>query len=171
MKKFLKISTIVLRILCGLFLIWYVLYFLFGDRLALRFSNREFAPVFTQILVFAASVSVYGLFILFIRSTQKKWINILLFIGGLIVGSLPLLLYHGYLQYRCGFWNMEQLSEKTIYENSQNPDESVQLIQSKCKTGDLETTDTLYIKKTGTFLDWTANVNFEKSEGGEWISR
>ncbi|MGB7498746.1 MAG: hypothetical protein WA897_02515, partial [Moheibacter sp.] len=77
MKKFLKISTIVLRILCGLFLIWYVLYFLFGDRLALRFSNREFASVFTQILVFAAAVSVYGLFILYIRSNQKKWINIL----------------------------------------------------------------------------------------------
>ncbi|MGB6093188.1 MAG: hypothetical protein WBF83_05445 [Moheibacter sp.] len=171
MKKFLKISTIVLRILCGLFLIWYVLYFLFGDRLALRFSNREFASVFTQILVFAAAVSVYGLFILYIRSNQKKWINILLFVGGLIVGCIPLLLYHGYLQYRCGFWNMEQISEKMIFDHLQNPDETVQIIHSKCKTGDLESVDTLYIKKTGTFLDWTANVNFEKSEKGDWISR
>jgi len=171
MKKFLKISTIILRFLCGLFLIWYALYFLFGDSVALRFSKREFAAVFTQILVFAAAVSVYGLFILFIRSTQKKRINILLFIGGLIGGCLPLLLYHGYLQYSCGFWNMEQISEKTIFENTQNPDESVQLIRSKCKTGDLETVDTLYIKKTGTLLDWTADVNFEKSERGEWVSR
>lgn len=171
MKKQLKIPITVFRILCGLFLIWYALYFLVGDRTALRFSDRKSAEVFTHILVFSASVSVYGLFILFIRSNQKKWVNILLFIGGLIVGSFPLLLYHGYLQYRCGFWNSEQVSEKTIYENSQNQSETVRLIRSKCKTGDMETADTLYIKKMGTFLDWTADVNFEKSETGEWISR
>lgn len=170
MKKFLNISTLILRTICGLILVWFTIYFLYGNNFSIRFSKPEYAKSFTQILVFATAVAVYGLFILFIGSKRKRWVNIFLFFSGLIVGSIPLLYYHGYLQYRCGFWNIEQMDAKILYLNSKNSDESVQLIQSKCKLDKEEKFDTLYVKKLNSFLEQVNHPIFVKSENGEWIS-
>lgn len=170
MKKNLNILTLFFRLLCGLILTLYVFCFLFGDKIALRFSDPELVPVFTHILVFTATASVYGLFISAIRSSQKIRIKLLLFIGGMLIGSLPLLIYHGYLQYRCGFWNQQQTTAKIMYINPDNEEESIKLIRSECEISKEEKTDTIYVKKLGNFFEWQHNADIQKSTTGKWIS-
>lgn len=168
MKKFIKISAVIVKIIFVGIILWFCAYFIFGEKLSIKFSNREWQPVFIQFLVFMAGVSVYGIFILSIRSKNRKWLNLLLFFGGLILGSLPLLFYHGYLQYRCGFWNEIEESSKVLYVNSINPDETVKIIQKKCETGDKVLTDTVFVKKLNDYFELEHTAIIKKSKNGNW---
>lgn len=170
MKKKHRFPLLIFRLICGFILIAYLLYFLLGDKLAIRFSVQEYNKIFIQVLVFAASAALYAFFILSIKSIRKRWKNILLFIGAVVIGSFPLLFYHGFLMYQCGFWNSVETEVKTIFVNSENPDEKVKIVEIKCEPEDNFRTDTIYVKKINGLLEWTDNAVIKKSQSGKFVT-
>lgn len=168
MKKFFKIISVIARIVFVCILLWFCAYFIFGDQLALKFSNQTYSNAFVQILTFSAAVSVYGFFVLSIRAKQKKWLNVILFFGGLLLGCLPLLIYHGYLQYQCGFWNETTTEISTLYINTQNENESVKRLEKKCSLKDEIKTDTVFVRKLNDYFELEQPVKIRKSEKGNW---
>lgn len=169
MGKTTKFLMKILRFICVVFVIWFCLYFLFGERFSIAFTDRVFASYFPEILVFLTAASVYGLFILWINPSNKKWQNILLFIGGFLFALLPFLAYHGYFQYQCNFWNQEITKEKTIYYNTKNKFESIKVIESVCKTDDTEIkSDTVLSKNLWNLIELNDGVKIQKAENADW---
>lgn len=156
------------RILCLLIILWFLVYFFFGEQFSVVFKDRVFASYFPQILVFLTAASVYGLFILAIKSSYKKWQNILLFIGGFLFAITPFLAYHGYFQYQCGFWNDEVVSEKTIYVHKSDHSKSVKEIISNCKVDKPGKTDTVFSKQFTPYFELQNPVKIQKSENADW---
>ncbi len=168
MKKFYSFLFNTLKFLCVGFIVWFGVYFFFLERFSIDFTDRVFASWFPQILVFLTAASVYLLFVLSIKSSQKKWVNILLFLGGFILAMLPFLAYHGYFQYQCGIWNQEIRNEKTLYVNSLNKFESVKVIRSKCEFDNEEKMDTIVSKPFTQFFEFNNPVKIKKSEKASW---
>lgn len=156
-----------IRVLCAFSIIWYGIYFFWGEKFSITFSDSVFSAWFPQILVFLCAVSIYGLFILSIKSQQKKWQNILLFIGGFLLATLPFLIYHGYFQPQCGIWNKEVVKETPVYYNKLNKFETIKIIESHCKK--TITIDTLYIKQVTPYFELQNPVSISKSENSNWI--
>ena len=170
MNKVFLVFFNIIRLFCALIIIWFVAYFLFGERFSITFTHRGLAEYLPQILTFGAAVSVYLLFILSIKSSRKKWQNILLFFSGLILSAIPLFAYHAYFQYQCDFWNREIKSSKIIYVNSLNKSETVKAIQSQCKN-ELKT-DTVYAKEFPKFyFEIQHPVKIEQSDSAKWTSK
>ena len=168
--KFYRILIQTIKFLCLAFIVWFCVYFLFGERFSISFSDRVFASWFAQILVFLAAASLYGLFILAIKSSRKKWVNILLFLGGFIFSLTPFLAYHGYFQYQCNFWNQEIKNKKTLYINKLNQPESVKVIESVCKVDESEIkTDTVFSKQITQFFELNDDVKIQKAEKSDWV--
>ena len=153
---------------CVLIILWFLVYFFFGDRFSVVFKDRVFAYYFPQILVFLTAASVYGLFILAIKSSYKKWQNILLFIGGFLFAITPFLAYHGYFQYQCGFWNDEIISEKTIYVHKSDHSESVKEIINNCKVDKPIKVDTVFSKQFTPYFELQNPVKIQKVENSDW---
>lgn len=166
MYKSLKVLVKILRFLCIGFIVWFTLYFFFGNQFSITFTNRCFAYWFPQILVFTTSASIYLLFIFAILSARKRWQNVLLFFGGVLVATLPLLLYHGYLQYQCGIWNKEAIKEIPLYVNKNNNTESVKVITSHCH--ETVSTDTVFVKELTPWFELQNPVSIIQSENGNW---
>lgn len=168
MGKFYRILIKTLKFLCLAFIAWFAVYFLFGERFSIRFSDRVFASWFPQILVFLSAASIYALFILAIKSFRKKWQNILLFIGGFLFALVPFLAYHGYFQYQCGFWNDEVISEKTIYVHKSDNSKSVKEIISNCKVDKPGKIDTVFSKQFTPYFEMQNPVKIQKVENADW---
>ena len=173
MGKIYRILIHILKFFCLVFIAWFAVYFLLGDRFSIYFTDRVFASWFPQILVFLAAASLYGIFILEIKSSRKRWENILLFIGGFLIALIPFLAYHGYFQYQCNFWNQEIKNEKALYINKLNKTESVKIIKSVCKVDESEMkSDTVFSKKLTPYFELNDEVKIQKAEKSDWtISR
>lgn len=161
----------IIRFLCIALIIWFCVYFLLGERFSITFTDRVFASWFPQILVFLAAASVYVLFISGIKSSRRKWQNILLFFGGFLLAIIPFLAYHGYFQYQCGIWNREVKREKVLYINKLNKFESVKIIQSTCKQSQKELSDTIVSKQLTQFFELNNPVKIGKSEKSDWATK
>lgn len=168
MKRFLNTLLKILSYAFVSIIIWYVVYFFFGDHFSLYFTDRTFAAFFPQLLVFLTAVSIYFLFIFQIRASQKKWKNILLFVGGLLFALLPILIFHGYFQYRCGDWNREVVSEEVLYLNPSIENQSIKEIISVCGPDQAEKSDTVLSQKVTPYLEWNNPVILTESENAEW---
>lgn len=169
LKKTLSILQNTLKVLFSATILWFLVYFIWGEQLSLYFTSRSVAEVFPQILVFAASVSIYGLFILAIKNNRKKWVNLSLFLGGLLLASLPLLAYHGYFQYQCGFWNQKVQSTKKLFVHQKNPSETIQVLQTTCENTMEDKLDTIYSKKITPFLEVHHKVKIRPVENSDWM--
>lgn len=164
-----RLFTNTLKFLCLVFIAWFAVYFLLGDRFSIYFTDRVFASWFPQILVFLSAASIYGIFILEIKSSRKKWQNILLFIGGFFFALIPFLTYHGYFQYQCNFWNNEIKSEKTLYFNKLNKFESVKVVEAVCKINESQIqSDTVFSKQITPYFELNDEVKIKKGENSEW---
>ncbi len=163
-----RLFTNTIKFLCIVFIAWFVVYFLFGERFSLEFTDRVFASWFPQILVFLAAASLYGLFILAIKSSRKKWQNILLFVGGFIFALLPFLAYHGYFQYQCNFWNHEIIQEKTLYINRVDKSETIKEVISSCKVDKPGKIDTVFSKQITQLFELQNPVKIQKAEKSDW---
>lgn len=139
-----------------------------GEKNGFLFSNRKYATIFIEILVFSTAVSIYGLFVLFIRNKRKKWINFLLFFGGLLFATLPFLAFHGYYQYQCNNWNSEIVSSEEILYNNYDTEETVKVIKTKCDFEDEIKTDTVFVKKQLLFFETHRRVNIIVVEKSNW---
>ena len=169
MGKFYRILINTLKFLCLVFIAWFAVYFLLGDRFSIYFTDRVFASWFPQILVFLSAASIYALFILAIKSSRKKWQNILLFMGGFLFALIPFVTYHGYFQYQCEFWNYEIKSDKTLYINKLNKNESVKVLNSFCKLDKSDTkSDTVFSKQITPYFELNDEVKIKKSEKSDW---
>lgn len=169
MKERKPIGISILKWFFSAILLWFVLYFMIGEKTALYFTSRTFAAIFPQILVFAAAVSIYVLFILAMDHQRKKWVNLSLFFIGLVLAILPFFLYHGYFQYRCGFWNEEIQSSKTLLVNQNNPSQTVQIIQSQCENTLEEKIDTVYTQTFTPFFQLRQNASIRSVENSNWM--
>lgn len=139
-----------------------------GEKNGFLFSDRKFAAIFPEILVFSTAVSIYGLFVLSIKNKRKKWVNFLLFFGGLLFASLPFLAFHGYYQYQCSNWNSEIVSSENILYNNYDTEETVRVIKSKCKFEDEIKTDTIFVKNYLMFFEMHRRVNIIEVEKSNW---
>lgn len=166
-----KTSTILQRILTLVFvllIVWYIAYFFWGEQTSVYFTDRVFASYFPHILVFSTAVSIYGLFVLLIRSQRKKWMNFLFFFLGLMFSSLPLLAYHGYFQYQDGFWNQKIENSKTLYINKLKNDESVKEFQFRNEINQEIKWDTVFSKAFTPYFELNQQVEIKVSEKGNW---
>lgn len=168
MGKIYRILIHILKFFCLGFIAWFAVYFLLGDRFSIYFTDRVFASWFPQILVFLSAASLYGIFILEIKSSRKRWENILLFIGGFLIALIPFLTYHGYFQYQCEFWNEEIKSEKTLYINSLNENETVKEVITTCKMDKPGKIDTVLSKQITPYFEIQNPVKIEKGENSNW---
>lgn len=166
MQKSLRILTKIIQLICIAIILWFPLYFFWGDRFSITFTNRCFASWFPQILAFGTAASIYILFILSIKSKNKRWQNVLLFVGGLLLATIPLIVYHGYLQYQCGIWNREIVKETPIYYNKTNKFETVKVIQSSCDQ--TAVSDTVFVKQMTPWFELQNPVNIHQSDDGNW---
>ncbi len=157
-----------LKFLCLVFIAWFAVYFLLGERFSIYFTDRVFASWFPQILVFLSAASIYGIFILEIKSFRKKWQNIMLFFGGFLFALIPFITYHGYFQYQCEFWNYEIKSEKTLYINKLNQNETVKEVISTCKVDKPGKIDTVYSKQITPYFELNDEVKIKKAEKSDW---
>lgn len=169
MPKLYRILINTLKFLCLVFIAWFAVYFLLGDRFSIYFTDRVFASWFPQILVFLTTASIYALFILAIKSSRKKWQNILLFMGGFLFALTPFLAYHGYFQYKCSFWNHEIKAENTLYINSLNKFETVKVVDRFCVINESETkSDTVFSKQITPYFELNDEVKIKKVEKSDW---
>lgn len=155
--------------MCLLIIVWFLIYFLAGDYSAFYFTDRTFAAYFPSILSFAASTAIYGLFISSIQSKRKKWKNILLFVSGLLIGSLPLLAYHAYFQYQCGFWNEEVLEVKQTYSNKVDATESVKSFKTQCKINQESKQEVLFVKQFTPYFEFRNPVDVSALNPTFWV--
>jgi hypothetical protein len=172
LKHFLRILQKILQVICWLIVIWFGVYFFFGERFSITFTNRDFGEYLPHILTFGAAASIYLLLILNIKSSRKKWRNILFFFLGLILAAVPLLAFHLYFQYQCEFWNREIKSSKVIYFNKLNKFESIKVIRSVCENEKSKVqTDTAYSKQITPYFELQNPVKIEKSDSGTWTAK
>jgi hypothetical protein len=169
MQKFYRFLKKILLFLSIAIILWFCVYFLYGDRISLTFTDRTFASYFPQILVFLTAASIYGLFILGIKSRRKKWGNLLLFFCGLILALLPFIAYHGYFQYQCGFWNEDLKKSSVLFQSEVDLNEKIQIIETKCKTQTEIKTDTIHIKQITPYFDLINDVKMYPSEKSNWV--
>lgn len=162
MKLLLKILTFI----CVLIIAWFFVYFLRGEEFSLTFTDRVFASYFPQILVFATGVSIYLLFIFQVKSKFKWWKKLLILVFGFLIATIPFLLYHGYFQYQCGFWNSKIETKKELYSNKLNPSETIK-IQEKICHGKIQN-DTIYSKQITPYFELQNPVKIEKGENSNW---
>lgn len=168
MNKFYRFAKRFLQVLSIAIIVWFCAYFLYGDQISLTFTDRKFASYFPQILVFLTAASIYGLFILGIKSKRNQWGNLLLFVGGLILALLPFIAYHGYFQYQCGFWNEELKKGKVLYSSEVSINEKIQIIHTNCKGKSEIKTDTVHIKKITPYFELINEVKLYPSEKSNW---
>lgn len=168
MNKFYRFVKRFLQVLSIAIIVWFCVYFLYGDQISLTFTVRKFASYFPQILVFLTAVSIYGLFILAIKSKQKKWVNFLLFFGGLILATLPFIAFHGYFQYQCGIWNQEISKGKTLFKSELDSNENIQVRKTKCSVTNLEQTDTVHVKEILPYFELVNDVKLISAEKSYW---
>lgn len=169
MKKFYRFFLNALKFLCVGFILWFLAYFFFGERISMHFTDRRFASYFPQILVFLCAASIYGIFVLNMKNHYKKWVNILLFFGGFTLALIPFIAYHGFFQYQCGFWNQEIEKGKILYKTQLNSEEYIQVRKSKCKTGKNQISkDTLHIQAFTPYFEWVNDVKLVPSERSYW---
>jgi hypothetical protein len=169
MNKFYRFLKKILLFLSIAIILWFCVYFLYGDRISLTFTDRTFASYFPQILVFLTAASIYGLFILSIKSRRKKWGNLLLFFCGLILALLPFIAYHGYFQYQCGFWNEDLKKGKILFTSELNSSEKIQIIETKCKIQSDVKTDTVHIQKFTPYFELINDVKLYPTEKSNWV--
>lgn len=166
MGKIYRILIHILKFFCLVFIAWFAVYFLLGDRFSIYFTDRVFASWFPQILVFLAAASIYGIFILEIKSSRKKWQNILLFIGGFFFALIPFLTYHGYFQYQNGFWNKKNVQSEILYFNSSDDSETIKILEYQLN--EESKSDTVFSKQITPYFEIQNPVKIEKGENSGW---
>lgn len=131
MNKTLLIS---LRILFWIIIIWFIGYFVFGEYIAIEFSDYTFAQHFPKYLTFAAGASIYFLFLLSIRLKDKwNWKNILKFLAGIGIGFMPFVLFKYYSSVgNCQNWEVIKTNKKTLFQSITSESETIQLIEIEC---------------------------------------
>lgn len=165
-----KIGRKILMILCGLIIIWFVLYFWADRQIPIYFSVRCWAYTFTDILIFSTAASIYLLFILQINSSHKKSQNLLLIFLGLIFSILPLAMFHGYLYYQCQSWSMQRMKTEVIYRNQINPSQTIEVLNEICIVNQSARIDTVWVKPITPYLQLEKPVNLSQATSSEWIS-
>lgn len=171
MKKFYKVLQKIAIVLCGIIIAWFLVYFLRGEEFSLTFSDRVFASYFPQILVFSTGAAIYLLFIFRIKSSLKWWKNLLILILGFIFATIPFLLYHGYFQYQCSFWNNEIKFTKDLYQNKNNIFETIKIVETKCPVNEETTIDTVFVKEITDYFLLIDEVKISQSEKGSWSAK
>ncbi|MDX9705155.1 MAG: hypothetical protein RBT46_05555 [Weeksellaceae bacterium] len=161
MKKNLQILQKLFWIIFPTIIVWFILYFSIGERFSIYFTDRTFASYFPYILVFSTAVSIYGIFILLIHSQRKKWINILLFTSGLLFASLPFLIYHGYFQHQCHFWNQKITESQPLFVSKIDDSEKISEIKIECITEQKEQTKIVFLKEFTPFFNWIQEIDIQ----------
>lgn len=119
--------------LCFVFIAWFLLYFLIGKTFPYEFANQNFKLLFPKIIVFLAAVSIYTLLLMQI-DLAKKWefSNVLKFVGGIILGFVPFILYGFFSIQSCPFWLQSHENSKTLFRSKLNQNEKIIVQKTHC---------------------------------------
>lgn len=166
MNQKLKIT---LKTILYLILVWFIIYFVFGEQISLEFADYQFAHIFPKILTFAAGASIYLLILLTIKKS-KGWsiVNILKFIAGIIFAFVPFLLFKYYSSVaNCQDWEITKKNIATLYVSTTSNSEKIKSVETYCQEMDqLEVKSYRVAELTPLFnVVWeidTANISPEK---------
>ncbi len=140
-------------LICALLIAWFFLYFSIGKNFAYEFANNDFQLIFPKIIVFLAAVSFYILVILQIN-LDKKWhvTNIIKFIGAIILGSLPFIIYGFFTLQNCPFWLQQKETKEILYQSKVNKNDLIFVQKTTCLDSESYHYDTIKSVKYFDFL-------------------
>jgi hypothetical protein len=159
----------IILIICTIFIIWFIGYFLIGDFISLEFANHDFAKLFPKLLTFAAAVSIYVLFLLSIKKKNGwSFMNVMKFIFGIIFGFLPLLTFEYYSIGSCTNWKIDKKIQKTLYKSNSSDSEKIVLIETFCPESNLKTTQVKRIVEITPLFITTSEIDLNKISDKSW---
>ncbi|WP_154662237.1 hypothetical protein ACF3NR_05085 [Vaginella massiliensis] len=159
----------IITILCFVFIAWFLLYFLVGDTFPFDFANQNLKQLFPNVLVFLAGVAIYILLLLQIN-LDKKWefSNILKFVGGIILGFIPFILYGFFSIQTCPFWLQKQEYHQTLFQSKLNQNERIVLRKTTCLDCPTTKQDTVKSKVYAGFIRTTQKANLHQLNTKYW---
>ena len=135
----------IILIICTIFILWFIGYFLVSDFINLEFANHQFSHLFPKILTFLAAVSIYVLFLLSIKKGNGwSFLNIMKFVLGIIIGLLPLCAFEYYNLSNCADWKLEKQDKKVLYQSKSSTSETIKLVEITCPE---KNTKTVQVKR------------------------
>lgn len=164
-----KILRNIILIICTIFIIWFIGYFLLGDFISLEFANHDFAKTFPKFLTFIAAVSVYVLFLLSIKKKDGwSFMNIMKFIFGIIFGFLPLLTFEYYSIGSCTNWKIDKTIKETLYKSNTSDSEKIVLFETFCPESNVKTTQVKRIVEITPLFITISDFDISKISDKSW---
>lgn len=159
----------IILIICTIFILWFIGYFLIGDFISLEFANHEFAKLFPKILTFATAVSIYILFLLSIKKKSGwSFMNVMKFILGIIFSLLPLLAFEYYNIGSCTNWKVDKKIKETLYKSNSSDSEKIVLFETFCPESNLRTTQIKRIVEITPLFITTSDFDVSKISDKSW---
>lgn len=159
-----------LKTLLYLILVWFIIYFVFGEQISLEFSDYQFAKIFPKILTFAAGASIYLLILLSIKKS-KGWsiVNILKFIAGIIFAFIPFLLFKYYSSVaNCQDWEITKKNVKTLFVSTSSNSEKIKTIETYCQEMDELETKNYRVMEITPIFNIVSEIDTAKINQKDW---
>lgn len=153
-----------------LIIIWFISYFVFGEYISLEFADYQFAQIFPKILTFSAGASIYFLFMLAIKKSEGwRWLNILKFILGILIGILPFFLFKYYSSVaNCQSWEVYKKEKAVLYESVTSSSEKIKLIETFCPEMDLRQEKTYRVMSITPLFNTISEIDTATIKNQNW---
>ncbi|GEM52193.1 hypothetical protein HX001_12185 [Empedobacter brevis] len=159
----------IILIICTIFIIWFIGYFLIGDFISLEFANQQFSKLFPKILTFVAAVSIYIIFLVSIKKKEGwSFMNIMKFVFGIIIGLIPLLTFEYFSIGSCTDWKIDKKIKKTLYQSNSSNAETIVLLETYCPESNLKTTQVKRVVKITPLFITTSDIDISKISDKSW---
>ena len=159
----------IILIICTIFILWFIGYFLVGDFINLEFANHQFSHLFPKILTFLAAVSIYVLFLLSIKK-ENGWsfLNIMKFVLGIIIGLLPLCAFEYYNLSNCADWKLEKQDKKVLYQSKSSTSETIKLVEIICEKNKSKSLQVKRIMQITPLFITSSSIDTTKISTNSW---
>lgn len=159
-----------LKTILYLILIWFIIYFVFGEQISLEFSDYHFAQIFPKILTFSAGASIYLLILLTIKKS-KGWsfINILKFFAGIMFAIIPFILFKYYSSVaNCQEWEITKKNVKTLFVSTSSNSEKIKTIETYCQEMDKLDVKNYRVMEITPFFNVVSEIDTAKINKKDW---
>ena len=159
----------IILIICTIFILWFIGYFLIGDFISLEFSNYEVSQLFPKILTFLAAVSIYVLFLLSIKKNEGwSFSNVMKVVLGIIVGLIPLFTFEYYSMNDCTDWKIEKINKKTLYQSKSSTSETIKLVEIICEENKSKSLQVKRIMQITPLFITSSSIDTTKISTNSW---
>lgn len=153
-----------------LIIVWFIGYFVFGENVSIEFSNYQFAKFFPKVLTFAAGASIYFLFLISIKPSDKFSLsNILKFTFGIIIAIIPFLLFKYYSSVgNCQNWEVSKKIVKTHFISTSSASETIKSVETYCLEMDKKDIKTYRIVSFTPIFNTITPIDTTKINSKNW---